>query len=639
MADLRRLLVLMHALALLVASAVPPLAAAPVVYGDVEVGLESEPRGQPLHGYTEYRVWVRNRSAERTRQVTLEVPARSIGGAGLRAISRTLEVGPGRISVASLLQPSAPALAGNGIAVSLDGRRQEDVVPLTPASGRSGSYFSGARPRYYATPTVYPGGPGMESLVLLSQRVDEKLYAVPLPGAAPPPGAAPGPGMAVPGMPGGPGMMPGSVAMALNGQTVRADVGVSTWSDRWLAYTRYDGITLTREDLEELERGPQPSQAILQAIWQFVEAGGTLVVLGPGKVKLPPAYDHTPLEAGGLRSHDVGFGVVIVTPDRDSGKWETGRWATLNRTFAQTGQPWHSSGGMIQNNEAFPVVDDFGVPIRGLFLLMIVFAVAIGPVNLVVLTRKKRRIWLLWTVPALSLLFCAAVFGYMLVAEGWTGHARVAGLTLLDEGARRATTLGKAAFYSPMTPGDGLRFAEETEVHIPGEEHAAFTGSCGIDWTGEQHLTRGWLTARVPSHFLIRKVQPLRRERLTLQRESDGGLSVTNALGVDIRALTLADARGRLHRGGPIAAGARATLTVGDHTVGRWRAGQLREVYLSADWVRATESTPVNPEQVLAPNSYLAVVEANPFLEQPFRGARVRPTSSLVLGLLPAATP
>ncbi|MFO0928270.1 MAG: hypothetical protein U0736_14730 [Gemmataceae bacterium] len=632
MADSRRLLLPALAVALLVASP-SPSAAAPVVYGDVEVGLESEPRGQPMHGYTEYRIWVRNRSTERSRQVTLELPARGIGGAGLRSISRTVEVGPGSIVVASLLQPSAPPVNGNGVIVSLDGRRQDDPLPLTPASGRAGGFYTGRPPTYHAVPaTVYPGGGGPETLVLLSQRVDERLYAVPAPGAAP----AAGPGAMLPGMPGG-GGMPGGAPMAINAQTVRADVGVSTWSDRWLAYTRYDGVTLTREDLEELERGAQTSQAIRQAIWQYVEAGGTLVVLGPGNVKLPPAYDRTPQEADGLRSYDVGFGVVIVTPDRDSAKWDVGRWGQFSRAFSQTAGPWRGSGGgMVQNNEAFPVVDGFGMPIRGLFLLMIVFAIVIGPVNLVVLTRRKRRIWLLWTVPALSLLFCAAVFGYMLVAEGWTGHARVAGLTLLDENGKRATTLGKAAFYSPMTPGDGLHFAEETEVHIPGEEHPAFTSGCSIHWSGEQHLTRGWVTARVPAHFLVRKSQPLRRERLTVQPEADGGLSVTNALGTDVRELTVADAKGRLYRGGPIAAGARATLTPDRAVaVGGWRPQHLRNLYTNSDWPRAVDEAARHPEQVLGPNSYLAVVESSPFLEQPLGGARVRPATSAVLGLLP----
>lgn len=612
------------------------LQAAPVSYGDIEVGIESEPRGQGSHGYTEYRLWVRNRSAERTRQVTLVLPANSMGGpgaSGIRSISRSVEVGPGSVVSTALLQPAAPDVAGNGVTVLIDGRRQDEFVPLTLTSGRSGSFSTGrGRHRGVYASHKSPGAPN-ETFVLLSQRVDERLYAVPPPGRA-----RPGPGMPAPGMPGMGGAAGPGGGNAIHGQAVRADVGVLSWSDRWLAYTRYDAVTLTREDLDELSRGPETSQAIRQALWQYVEAGGVLVVLGPGKVDLPPNRFGDPVEIDGMRLHSVGFGLCVVSPDRDSARWSEDRWAALHRAFSQSGQPWRGSGGLVQNNTTFPVIDDFGVPLRGLFVLMIVFAVVIGPVNLAVLTRRKRRIWLLWTVPVLSLLFCGVVFGYMIVAEGWSGHARVAGLTLLDESARRATTLGKAAFYSPVTPADGLRFSEDTEVQIPGDEHPAFTSGCVLDWTGEQHLSRGWVTARVPSHFLLRKSQALRRERLNLHREADGTLSVTNALGVDIQSLTLADENGQVYRSGPLAAGARGKLDPATSmAVTAGEPQMLRRVFAGNDWIRNLEEAIQRPQTLLVRQSYLAVVETNPFLEQPLRGARLRPSPSVVFGLTAAA--
>ena len=64
-------------------------------------------------------------------------------------------------------------------------------------------------------------------------------------------------------------------------------------------------------------------------------------------------------------------------------------------------------------NRAFPVVEDIGVPVRGLLALMFLFALAIGPVNMFVLARKKRKLWLFWTVPVISFVTCLAVLGYM----------------------------------------------------------------------------------------------------------------------------------------------------------------------------------------------------------------------------------
>src|SRR5438034_7340094 len=87
-----------------------------------------------------------------------------------------------------------------------------------------------------------------------------------------------------------------------------------------------------------------------------------------------------------------------------------------------------------------------------------------------ILNRHNRRIWMLWTVPVVSFFTCVLVFGFMVVTEGWQGHVVLASVTLLDEVEKRATTMGRTAFYSPLTPGDGLRFSPETEVSPLGRE-------------------------------------------------------------------------------------------------------------------------------------------------------------------------
>src|SRR5205085_10307058 len=139
--------------------------------------------------------------------------------------------------------------------------------------------------------------------------------------------------------------------------------------------------------------------------------------------------------------------------------------------------------------------------------LMLGFAVPIGPVNMIVLARKNRRLWLLWTVPAISLVTCLAVFGYMLAAEGWQGHRRVAALTRPDGPSHRATTLAWAGFYSPLTPGDGLHFSQDTEVAPQSATEFRYGRRGGnahtLDWGQDQHLARGWVQPRVPAHFML----------------------------------------------------------------------------------------------------------------------------------------
>jgi hypothetical protein len=51
-------------------------------------------------------------------------------------------------------------------------------------------------------------------------------------------------------------------------------VNAETWSSDWLAYSRYDGIVITADDLKAV-----PAE-VRAALWQYVETGGALLVLG-----------------------------------------------------------------------------------------------------------------------------------------------------------------------------------------------------------------------------------------------------------------------------------------------------------------------------------------------------------------------
>jgi hypothetical protein len=678
-----------------------------VSYGDLEFIVEPEPRNQGLHGYTEYRVFVRNRGTEETRRVTLMLPGDSHSSntrGTLQSISRTVDVGPGLTVPISLFQPANPDVFGQGIGVRIDGRREERLLPLNPTASRGpmGGGMYGYHPRYARRGRMmYSSGPGMgggnEPLLLLSQRIPENFFqrttkamlpggpgvapgigagapgggpapaepapggagapggaAAPGGGAAAPPGAGggggppaagppPPPAMGGPGFPGGaapggfaggPGGMSGfgpTLINLVNSQFERSNSPISAWSSHWLGYTRYDGIAVTREDLEELQRGSNETRAVLGTLWQYVETGGALIVLGPGQVNVPAGWLRQASERTGFRQYQVGFGVCLVAPDRNGDKWPDDRWSTINSVLGQTASPFLSTKPLTDLNTTFPVVDDLGVPVRGLFALMMIFGIALGPVNLVILSKKKKRIWMLWTVPALSAFTCMVVFGYMIFAEGWQGHARVGGITYLNEIDRRASSLGRTAFYSPLTPGDGLRFSDDTEVHFPGGE---FGTSCSIDWTQGQHLSRGWVTARVPAHYALRKCEP-RRERLNIRRESNGTLNVVNALGADIQTLWVADEKGVLYTAGPIGAGERATLERSSKKPVRVRKhDSWRRLYTQSDWTTTANNAVRQPEEVLGPRTYLAVVEGSPFLEQGLRGAAVRANTSVVLGLM-----
>src|SRR5690606_9946427 len=131
------------------------------------------------------------------------------------------------------------------------------------------------------------------------------------------------------------------------------------------------------------------------------------------------------------------------------------------------------------------------------------------------------------TTPAIAALFSVGVFGYAVVAEGWDAHARTEALTLLDQTSRRATTLGWIAFYSPLTPSGGARFSNATELAPQVSSWDDEGRAYDLDSTNDQHLAAGWIAARVPAHFQLRKSER-RRERLAVSRDGQGRLVVVN---------------------------------------------------------------------------------------------------------------
>jgi len=586
-------------------------------FGDIVVTVKSEPKGQANHGYSEYVFTLTNRSTERAHVVTLAIPQEVYGsgnGDYLRSVSRTVQVEPRTTVQVALLYPDYPPLRGNGAKVIIDGREQADGVPLSGASGRSGM---GRSFRYRGMPhyrhTGY-GGPESGLLILVSQRVGGEFRLIdPRRGGT---------------------FLVGSLDRP--GETVRSEEPISTWSSRWLSYSRYDGIVLMRDELEGLARGPADSQAIRTALIQYVEAGGVLVVLDAGALALPASWKRNQATREGIQTSSGGFGLCLQIDNGDTSKWPDTTWNNVTPTWCQTANPYQAERSLMDANKALPIVEDLGLPLRGLFVLLLLFTIVIGPCNIWLLARWKRRIWLLWTVPVISLLTCTAVFGYMIFAEGWQGRTRVVAFTLLDETEQRATTLGRSASYSPLTPSDGLHFSQDTQLTMQGMDGSGASAViCEIDWSRDQHLRRGWVSARVPAHFQLRRSEVKRLERLPVTREADGSLQVTNQLGASIRKLWLADEKGRIYTAEAINMGQRAELTATGKNLLAWYVGDAhRRLYATSEWAGLGASVSRSPEIFLAPRSYLAVLESSPFLEPGLAGAVVRPTESYVLGLM-----
>lgn len=564
-------------------------------YGDITVIADAPFSGSYVHGYAELRFHVTNRSPDREHVVTIQLPNQSYGGGDhLRRLTRSVRVSPGTTASVSLFQPPL-MLNGDGSAVvSIDGRRQRDMLSY------AGIDYQGARSHW--------GWSGAASNHVLTSRgvggvfrdgVQRNLTS----------GAVP-------------------TTHGHNPVEIIDGPDIAQWSTHWLGYSRFAGVAL---NADEFRRAPEPVRA---ALWRYVEVGGTLTVFG--EIDVPRPWQDSNTVNHGIRLHNVGFGVTQIVPAGlgSIDKWGGPMWISLFNHWQATSQPLTTTMDVASANTALPVVENLTLPVRSMLALMIAFAVVIGPVNLIVLTRKRRAIWMLWTVPAISLATSAAVFGYAMLAEGTGASSRVAAVTLLDEVNQRATTLGWVGFYSPLTPGDGLRFDDATEL-TPMLEQGWRNGGTGrsIDWTSGQHLDSGWVSARVPAFFKLRKVER-RLERLQVTRGDNGTISAVNGLGAPIAKLYVAGPDNHLYLAENVEAGASVVLK--QHSVQLLDRDEPREI-MAGNWIDPASRTDF--DSMVPPKGYVAVMNGSPFTEPGLARVKTAILRSVVIGLLKDPVP
>ncbi len=658
-------------------------------YGDIDIAVDHPVGHERSHGYASYSVQVQNRSPNKTRRVKISIepdanPSNFYEEGRLKSLTKTIKVAPNATAHTYIRQPYLN-LNGRPLkaAVWIDGQKQTKPLRLPG--------FSTIRSYSYTTkkPAV---------------TFNKKELAVAIDGVQK---------MRLPPYTRSAGMMQ------------RRDLETNA-----LIYGSLDGILLTLDEAEAL------SGAEREAVWDYVKSGGSLAVMGEGKLPdewliLDARLENGIPKSGAMERYEIGFGLLLLAPPpphKGSVRYQ------LYDSWKKTQQPWNATYSASGANAVLPVEEpyDAQASYRRMFILMLILAVLIGPVNIFLLKRIDRRMKLYWTVPAVSLLACVLVVFYAAIADGGK-RMRVCSLTYLDQGARSAFTIGWVGFYSPSAHPDGLLFDEETELALqagpeisssikvsgagfkPGERimvmlggpppksGVGVTSSSGtfkvqfkptaptsgpppkpapgttppsdpfsvsvtfsapmsgpttkpapgatpppggfvgfspvipipslhavgsIDWTNGQRWSGEWIKPRIPLHFKFRKIQE-RTERIDLKRDG-GKLKAVNRLGADVKAFWYADHEGKLYRASDIRNGAEAVLT---ETKGVQIGGKtLRQLYISQDWVPEIEAAKASPAAYLQPGRYIAELEENVFVEKAMKGAKMRPSTFLVVG-------
>ncbi len=483
-------------------------------YGDIEVTPIAGESVETTHGYAPYRFRVRNDGVSAVR-VNLELSSSS-SMSGLAQLVRAVDV-PARASAEVVLYQPAENFYPRRCMVSVDGRLAEKDIAVSAL--RHDRHDYGEIKRFMLT-----------SRMLTPDERDqisetEAEFSARTSGAGPVSKAKP--------------------ALMLGADAV---LPVAEWPSDWMGFSRWDAVAMTRDEFEGM------SPAVRSALTQWVQAGGQLLVMRAGKADVPAEWkNNIQMAAGGIPAHGVGLGRAVFSASGPDARHAA---ADMFEQTKRAEQPAESTP------ECKPI-EGGQIPVRGMFILMVVFAVAVGPANYFWCARCNRRIWILWTSPALAALFIAAVFAYALLSDGVRPWGQSAVVTLLDEKAHKSVTLGTTAWYAPILPGDGLSFSSMAEVRTVNKTDGSRSESrngLGIVFGDSQRLTGGWMVPRYPESFGYRKVNESRL-RMKFEKDAGGDLWAVNGLGVEVSDLIVNAGGRRLHCVN-VAAGGKSKLEI-----------------------------------------------------------------------------
>lgn len=592
---------LFFALLFVVVSLWPALASGGTqTYGQITVSVEPPPRTSSQYGYAVYRMTVANKG-NTARMVTVTLPAESWNsGDSISRLTRTVRVEPKSSTVAELLQP-ALMMNGSDARVSIDGQSQREWVPVSLVDHMN--YYEG-EPILASRGVNAPINTSLDAAVSVEET--DEFGTITYSGYS---------------------EWPANLA--------RAERPVNEWSSNWLAYSRYLMVMLSSEELRD---APASVDAALR---DYVASGGMLVVLGQDgpNPKLSSQWQDATLSTGkaqGGRADTlkVGLGEVQLSTIKTMTGFTENQWS---QWFSEAIRENRQRSYRLDASDAerqLPMLESIEVPTRGLLAMMLLFTLLIGPGNILVLSWLKRRMWLLWTIPAIAFVFGGAVLAYSILSEGVHPRSKTVAITYLDQTTRQSVTLGMTGYYAPLTPGDGLRFSERTLITPQaGADYYDYDYGGGrprsMDLTNGQHLTRGWIVARVPAHFDLRTVES-RRERLAISRNRQGGLSIVNGLGLPVKRLLIVDESGQHYEAMSLAAGDSVTASpIEAATPGSERAVDVIKRYGILD---ASRMLKANPQQMLSESMYVAFLDDASFVEPGLEGLTDQENTGIVVG-------
>ena len=397
---------------------------------------------------------------------------------------------------------------------------------------------------------------------------------------------------------------------------LEGQVPVSEWPDQWLAYTPADCIILTKEEWDTI---PQDVRSALQG---YLQTGGGLILAGASQ--------------DDIKRLDIpaGLGTVSAISSAVPGEWTREDFNVLRAAIDSSASQWSP---LLSRGAEYPTDRFFSVPpLVPVYAMLLCVMLFLGPVLLVILALRNKRIHLYWLAPCIAGAVSVIILVFALFRDGVSPTTRAQSVLYLNETSLTQVQLTTLSLMAPAGLYSPLRFPASAEVTPAPSNQKFSTGRRTVRNDGDLILNSAWVPSRVPITFLMRDTGPLSVAILRFE-----GGQVTNPYPTPIQQLLYYDAEGRCFAlVAPLPPGATATLrhcSPAPQTFSRDLVrNDIKRAFFSADSIDKV-GTPYflpSPQSPLPPNTYLCVLEGTPFLKHPIQGKARHQGKTIVLGEL-----
>ena len=298
----------------------------------------------------------------------------------------------------------------------------------------------------------------------------------------------------------------------------------------WQLLTGFDLITV---DMAGGELVP----AIQTALVDYLRMGGRLLLLGdPGSPDSVLGRLIGPRDEGARSSQGSrGFGHWMWLGQRSDVHAkgdDLQRWLTATGFFLARARQ-HSGSAPDEFYKRLDIPGLGQVPVRLFFFLILVFAVVVGPINLLFWRRKKKPQMLLVSVPIAGVAFTTLILIYGFVSEGFDIRGSIRSMTILDQRDHSAANISQRSLFAGMGP-DKLDLRPGT--HLETQDRIRFwrdplTHIIDMDLDRGNRMAGTVLPSRTETN-LVTWTLSRTRERLAFQRDQSGGYRVIETGGL-----------------------------------------------------------------------------------------------------------